>query len=314
MALFHRKSRQTALNILNTLEGPAPHPTAQILEGDESRTTPVEDAALGKMGHLYPFSPIVLALIRLFDREGVDIQEIVDLVGSDATLAAETLAFVNSALFAMQEKVTSLHHAIAVLGSDNMRSLATTLAMRSMLACAPKPAVVRRVWKHSIATAVIASDLASIYGVASGLASTAGVLHDIGRMGLLAQYSETYSHMLLRQFDDVESILAEERSTCALDHCDVGLLLGKVWNLPGVFAEVAAGHHDAKANSGPVGLIRTACVLADTLSYAAISYRAVPTAVQWVNTWVPEALREQITIRFEAASQEIVEKIEALDF
>jgi len=314
MALFHRKSKQRALNILNTLEQETPRGTAQILEGDESAATPIEGDALGKMAHLYPFSPVVLALIRLFDRDAVDIQEIVGLVSSDTTLAGETLAFVNSALFAMQERVTSLQHAISVLGSDNMQSLATTLAMRSMLESAPKPAVVRRVWKHSIATAVIASELAPIYGVVSGLAGTAGVLHDIGRMGLLAQSSETYSQMVLRQFDDIGSILAEERNTCALDHCDAGSLLGQAWNLPEVFREVAAKHHSAEATSGAVGLIRTACVLADTLSYAAISYRDVPVAADWLKSNVPAALRKQIAARFEAANPQILEKIRALDF
>src|ERR1039458_5396889 len=48
--------------------------------------------------------------------------------------------------------------------------------MRAMLRDAPKTGVVRRLWRHSIATAVIAKELAPIYGVAAGVAHTAGIL------------------------------------------------------------------------------------------------------------------------------------------
>ncbi|HUA58832.1 MAG TPA: HDOD domain-containing protein [Verrucomicrobiae bacterium] len=314
MAWFDRKPKKGRMSLsrLEEIE-PAAGAASQILEGDENATTPVEGESLGKLGRLYAFSPVAIALIRLFDREDADTKEIANLVGSDATLAAETLAFVNSPLFAITEPIASLKHAITVLGFENVRSLAATLAMRSMLASAPKPGVLRRIWQHSIATSVVAGELAPIYGVDAGLASTAGVLHDLGRMGLLAQYSESYAKIIFSVFEDTASILEEERRICALDHCDAGFLLGKAWKLPKVFQEVAEKHHKAAGLAGVVGLVHTACILADTLGYSGVAIRHVPTTAVWLKS-APDHLRYQIQSHWAETNQRVVQRIELLDF
>jgi len=88
-----RKAIESALH-----QGSQPPVGAAILDGDEDALTPVEDRLLGKLARLQSFSPIAIRLLHLFDRDDIDVNEIVRLVQSDAALAAETLAYVNSAI------------------------------------------------------------------------------------------------------------------------------------------------------------------------------------------------------------------------
>src|SRR5580658_8981929 len=114
MDLFDFGRKKRALAISRTLETPRTVPTA-ILEGDEHSATPVEEAVnLGKMARLHPFSPVAITLLQRFNQDNISMQAIADLVQTDPALAAETLAYVNSPMFAVRESVTQLRHAIVV--------------------------------------------------------------------------------------------------------------------------------------------------------------------------------------------------------
>ncbi len=313
MAWFQKKPPRRRVDITQSLENDT-RSNGAILEGDANATTPVEARNLAKLAHLPPFSPVAINLIRLFDREDTDIAEIVRLVQSDPALTTETLAYVNSPLLGLQETITDLKHAIAVLGADRTKSLATTLAMRSMLNSAPKLGVVRRVWQHCIATAVIAADLAPAFLVNPDLAYTAGVLHDVGRIGLLAQYGDHYGHIVLSSYENVPAILQAEREFCALDHCDVGMYLGQVWNLPTVLQEVMAQHHRAKGRDGLLGLIHTSCAMADDLNFWAIAHRGTLTAEERIAECVPPAVRERVKASWAGFEERIWTRVNQLDF
>jgi len=65
--------------------------------------------------------------MRLFDRDDVEMHDIVRLVSSDVALSSQLLALANSPLFAVQTSIRDLQHAITVLGIDRTKALSTTL-------------------------------------------------------------------------------------------------------------------------------------------------------------------------------------------
>jgi hypothetical protein len=176
-----------------------------VLQADPSATTaPGEDcekeletSALGPLAKLPPFRPVVITLLRLFDQPEVTIADVTRLVESDPAIISEILAIVNSPLFGFQGAVATAPHAISLLGLDRTRSLVSVLAMRAMMANSPRTPVVRRVWTHSVATGAIAQHLAPYFGVNKDFAHVAGIMHDLGRMGLLAAYTSSYTEIAL---------------------------------------------------------------------------------------------------------------------
>ena len=312
MQWFDKARQKRVIKISEAVEGTKPA-TTPILLGEEDAATPVETAILGGLARLHPFSPVAIAVLQLLDRDQASTPEIARLLQSDPTLAAETLAYVNSPLFPMRATITELNQAVLVLGAENTRRLITTLAMRGFLKSAPNRAVTRRFWRHSLATGLVAAELAPLYGVSPDLANTAGVLHDIGRVGLLARNAAEYSPVVFKLHDSVEAILTAEREACGMDHCAAGMFMCRVWALPAVFQEVTSLHHRATGEIGIGGLIHTACAMADDMSFAAISHSGVLNFADRIVKSVPEALRQKASTIGVAMEKRIAEKIDQFD-
>jgi HD-like signal output (HDOD) protein len=146
---------------------------------------------------------------------------------------------------------------------------------------------IQNCWKHSLATALIAKWLAPFYRFQPDLVYTTGLMHDVGRLGLLAAEPLQYSKLLASVEGTTADMLLVERWAFRVDHCEAGLFLTKTWGLPDEFWLPSSQHHVARnSTTAPsVDIIRLACALAN-----ALGYKAAP----MVQTELPEALLEQI--------------------
>src|SRR5208283_533128 len=101
-------------------------------------------------------------LLALAGKEDVHAHEIGDLVKMDPSFAAELLRFANSALFGLSREVTSIHQAVLMVGTDRIKTMATMVVMNRMVRSSVRIAALRKVWVHSLITAVIAEEAARI--------------------------------------------------------------------------------------------------------------------------------------------------------
>lgn len=269
---------------------------------------------LGDLAKLPPFKPIVIRLLKSFDRDDVSIAELASLVEADPAVASEMLAVVNSPMFSLQSRVTAPGHALSLLGLARSKSLVSSLAMRAMVANAPKTPVVRRFWMHSAATAAIAQEMAPLYRVAADLAHTAAILHDLGRMGLLAAHTEPYTVLALRAYETVDVIIAAEAEQFGMNHCHAGLLLAEAWDLPKVFHEAVGEHHGTPTGHDLRSLVQLCCRLADDLMFQAILHRSHRHPQETIEACAPEELREALVGKLSGAEARVIQTIQSLDF
>lgn len=274
----------------------------------------VERADLGGLAKLPPFRPVAISLMRLFDRDDVNNNQIARLVESDPTLTAELLAVVNSPMFALRTTVTSPTTAIALLGVDTTRSLATTLAMRSLMQGAPRTPVVRRFWVHSMATATIAQHFARFFHADPNAVHVCALMHDLGRLGLLAAYPSEYAAMALTAHESTDAILAAEQAAFGMTHCRAGALLAKGWSLPEPLQQVAAYHHDNGSDHEDVALVQLCCRLADDLQFQSISRCDIQKPEETIATCAPAHVRNQLTSGLPTVSEAIIRALQTLDF
>jgi len=61
-------------------------------------------------------------------------------------------------------------------------------------------AALRKVWIHSLVTALIAEEASRVARVACDTAYTAGLLHNLGTLGLMSAFPDEYSRMLEREW------------------------------------------------------------------------------------------------------------------
>jgi putative nucleotidyltransferase with HDIG domain len=289
---------------------PAPAP------GDPGITagTDLDDTELGPLAKLPPFRPVVIGLLRMLDREDAPIGDIARLVESDAALVGQLLALVNSPLFGVRGTVASAAHGVSLLGIERTRSLVATLAMRALMVGAPRTPVVRRFWMHSTACAAIARELAPCFGIQKDQAHIAAMMHDLGRMGLLAGHTEEYTVLALSAWETVDQILDAEREQFGMDHCQAGAKLAEAWGLPKILQRVAAHHHAKPALRDALSLVQLSCRLADDYMFQAILQRGSHKPAQTIEWYAPADLQERLIAKTGELQTQAIESIQALDF
>ena len=182
---------------------------------------------------LPPFPAVAQRVLALAGHEDLAIRDLGELVKMDPSFSAELLRFANSALFGVRHEVKSVSQAIVLLGLDRVKTMATLVAMNRMVRASVRMEALRRVWIHSLATALIAEEAARACGVPIDTAYTAGLLHNLGTLGLMSAYPEEYSRMLAVTEDFGFDLLRTEQDLFDIDHCLAGCYLAQDWDFPG---------------------------------------------------------------------------------
>jgi HD-like signal output (HDOD) protein len=105
-----------------------------------------------------------------------------DIIQADTALTEYVLRIASSAAKRPALPITSLQHAIAWLGLDDVANIAFTLALQGrMLHVEGQHRKARRLWRHSLASALWARQLAHLLERETGLCYLCGLLHNIGR-------------------------------------------------------------------------------------------------------------------------------------
>jgi len=222
---------------------------------------------------LPPFPAVAQRIMALAGQEDISIHELGKVVKMDPSFAAELLRFANSALFSVRREVTSLAHAIAMVGTDRIRTMATLVVVNRMVRASVRLAALRKVWVHSLVTALVAEEAARASGLDGEFAYTAGLLHNLGSLGMMSAYPDEYSRMLEVSDDYGFDLLETERDLFEIDHCAAGAYLAQDWDFPDDLAAIIATHHEepGQGDRSTYNLVRIGWRLSDCLGYAAFS-------------------------------------------
>jgi HD-like signal output (HDOD) protein len=215
------------------------------------------------------FPPIVLRLLDLLARDNVQIRELVALISSDPAFSAQILRVANSPLFGFRSQIDSIQSALIVLGLRRVRSLCMTVATADHMKRVLHIQELAHCWRHMLACALLTEQLARACSAFEDRAYTAGLLHDVGRLGLLLAYPEEYAALLRLADRNPLELLDLERRELGMDHCEAGRALAEYWNLPADFQVIAARHHEPLGD-GPADLltlVQLGCKIADSLGF-----------------------------------------------
>jgi putative nucleotidyltransferase with HDIG domain len=220
-----------------------------------------------------PFPSVATRILALVNEPDTNINELSELVKVDPSFAAELLRFANSALLGSRRKVRSLPLAIVVVGLDRVKTVATLVSVNRMVRHAVRKEGLRKVWHHSLITALIAEEISRVSRIARESAYTAGLLHNLGTLGLMSAYPDEYSRMLEVSNDFGFDLLRTEQDLFEIDHCMAGSYLAQDWDFPDELAAAIAAHHDDPYSrvSDLDSMVQVSWRLADTLGYAAFS-------------------------------------------
>jgi len=221
---------------------------------------------------LPPFPQVALRVLQLANNENLQLHQLSELISVDPAFASEVLTIANSLLYAPRFPASSVLQAIAVMGANNLQGLCLTVGVRGYMGKALNQPAMRAIWRHNLACALIADQLASVGFMNRDIAYTSGVIHDIGRLALAVIRPREYSLPLGAHSGSPASILKAERELFGWDHCEAGRQLIVDWNLPSEFEAIVGDHHLPREKNGPwdmANLINVSCRMADTAGFAA---------------------------------------------
>lgn len=186
-----------------------------------------------------------------------------ELVGADPALTVDVLKMANNPLHTRLREIDSLRQAMALLGMDRVRSLVLTVAMRNFSCSAKTSPVFQQCWRHSLACGLIAGDLAEAAARDRDTGYTIGLLHDAGRLALLAAKPLSYGRLLIAGAANIQEMWEKERELFEVDHCEAGGWLAESWRLPLNLRIAMRRHHEC--GSDPCGyhqIVHVACEIA----------------------------------------------------
>lgn len=264
--------------------------------------------------HLPPFSDVAIRALRLVDSDNAPLRQLSDLICSDPAFSGEVLTLVNSPLYAMRSSINSTLQAISMLGLERVKGVAVTVGVRTYLGPHLRKPALRACWRHSLACALIAEELAGIAMMDKSTAYTVGMMHDIGRFALAVIQPEAYSTFLEKTQAEASEVLRQERELFELDHCEVGGHLVANWGLPAEFVEVACRHHEPMEGErlDLLAVIRFSCRMADAIGFAALNPE-VPVDYKALVNELPARERDLFPADSEKLAMKIATKINSIE-
>jgi len=206
--------------------------------------TIVPDDVLRRVHNLPSLPTAVMELLASLDQEDVRIDVLALKIEKDQALTAKTLRLANSSFYGMAHQVSTINEAITILGFRTVRSVATTAALIGTLPGNPLSSFkVTPFWRHAIATAVCAREMAGHLDIDPEYAYITGLLHDIGRLVLVTQFQPKYEATMAYRAQHDCSLLEAEQAVLGIDHAAVGHELVEHWKFPSAMVQAVSCHH-----------------------------------------------------------------------
>lgn len=136
----------------------------------------------------------VMRTLQLLNNPNFDYGEVSSLVNHSPAMAGEFIRVINSSMFSRGVPISDLKLALPRLGRDNIKAL---LYMYSSKMCFVKDPLFNElaisIVDHSYAVGLIASYLSQRFYPDPDGAFLAGLLHDIGKLGILKAISDNFT-------------------------------------------------------------------------------------------------------------------------
>lgn len=263
---------------------------------------------------LPPFHPVALRLMRVISSDSIALNEIAGIIRCDPAFAAELLRLANSPLFNFRYEIGSVLQAAGLLGLERVRGLALTVALRRFLDGSVPSLAARICWRHSLACALVAEEIAAAAMTPTDAAHTAGLVHDVGRLALLAGDPALYTALLESSEPEPLMLCELERHAFGLDHCELGAAMMENWRFPESLWEVAALHHHpvCPARFGLTEIVKVACRVADALGFQ-VAGPAPPLDARGLAGMLPASVSARWRVNLPELSAAVATRINSLE-
>ncbi len=196
---------------------------------------------------------VALRVMEVTANPGSSANDLMEIIGPDVSLTAKILKIANSPFYGLTREISSLQHAVTVLGFKEIRNMViSTVAFESFKNIKHDNKFdINKFWRHSfccgLAAKIIAVDLKS----SSNELFVAGLIHDIGKLVMYIAFPVEFLKLvdMMSPLKLKYTAFEAEKSVFEIIHDEVGMKLLKKWLFPeNLITAVGFHHHPLEAD------------------------------------------------------------------
>lgn len=187
----------------------------------------------------------VAQITSLVSDPNANLNDIGKAISSDPSISLKSLRLVNSAYYGLPNKISSVEHAVSMLGMKVIKNVVFTASVFDALKVNEEALL-----KHNVACGLTMKLLVESDKVDSSRFEHAdeafiyGLLHDVGKI-IFAQHMPDEMKKVADLCASSPFTWAQaEREVLGADHAEMGAKLAQKWQLSDELVSGIAGHHD----------------------------------------------------------------------
>jgi HD-like signal output (HDOD) protein len=192
------------------------------------------EALIKTIENLPPLPDISSSVMKALNERDVSIIAVTELVEKDIALATQILKVANSPAYGAVSTISTIQHAIMMLGLDEVRGLLMAFAVQEFFDKEPEDKELRkRFWIHSQVCSYTAVLLAHHFKQQdTSLFFLSGLIHDIGKL-VVDQFMHVEFQQIINHTKTHQCTFRDaEKEILGVTHYQIGGKLLQHWNFP----------------------------------------------------------------------------------
>jgi HD-like signal output (HDOD) protein len=251
----------------------------QVLPQRDSGTDFLDE--LQKKKIILPEIPsIAFELKEVIENPMSSAEHIARVVSTSPSLTAVLLKIVNSSFYGFPSKISTVSHAVSIIGTREISGLALGISILSIFKNIPKETIdMHSFLRHSLACGILSRVVAAHKNMPqTEQMFVSGLLHDLGRLMLYMHFPDESHDILARSWNLNRLLYKEEKNCLGCDHAQIGRHLMKQWNLPPILENNVLYHHNPSEAGQPVpaAVVHLADIIVNSLGIGSSGERFIP--------------------------------------
>ncbi len=198
-----------------------------------------------------PTLPVVAQqILKLVTNKNSNMSQIATVITKDQAIAARIIRLTNSAFYGLRNRITSIQHAIVILGLNTVKNLVLGVSVVKAFEDTARMSVFDRekFWLHSFSTAQASKLMAKKMGIRDDEDFfLSGLLHDIGILIVDQFLHDDFMEIMKNVVEHKSDYMETEKAVLGMNHGDIGAYIGEKWKIHTFLIHAVRYHHRPKS-------------------------------------------------------------------
>ena len=196
---------------------------------------------------------VALRVLEVTSNPESSANDLMEIIAPDISLTTKILKIANSPFYGLTREISSLQHAVTVLGFKEIRNMViSTVAFESFKNFKQDDRFdIKRFWRHSFCCGLAAKIIAVELKCTSSELFVAGLIHDIGKLVMYIAFPVEFLKLvdMISPLKLKYTAFEAEKNVFEMAHDEVGMKLLKKWLFPeSLITAVGFHHHPLEAD------------------------------------------------------------------